>query len=222
MAHTSRCFGLGFSCPGMQPFSHLISLWAVHQSAVCRRAHQHPMLHCTAHAQRCPSATKSTERRSGTETLPCSHWVGEEKPSVGARLPAALQSFISCFILHASWIYLFHYFIFLKRPEVPCQHLASDQLSSSLPIQKSSCKSLHCWEEALYSSSVCSPSSDVPAQPSASHLSRLQPAHPPLTRRVVTAHWCIYHFGAAWCSASVKQRRWVVPRQDSRGPSDHL
>lgn len=112
MAHTSRHFGLGFSCPDMQPFSHLISLWAVHQSAVCRQAHQHPMLHCTAHARRCPCAIKGTERRGGTKTLPCSHWVGEEKPSVGARLPAALQSFISCFILHASWIYLFHYYFF--------------------------------------------------------------------------------------------------------------
>lgn len=108
MAHTSRRFGLGFSCPGMQPFSHRISLWVVHQSA----AHQHPMLHCTAHARCCPSATKGTERRGGTEMLPCSHWVGKEKPSVGAHLPAALQSFISCFILHASWIYLFHYYYF--------------------------------------------------------------------------------------------------------------
>lgn len=43
---------------------------------------------------------------------------------------------------------------------------------------KSSCKSLNCWEEALYSSSVCSPSSDVPAQPSASHLPYLQPTTP--------------------------------------------
>lgn len=119
----------------MQPFSHFISLRAVHQSAVCRRAHQplHPVLHRAARARRCPSATKGAERRSGTETLPCSHW--EARKNHQSELAYLLHCSISFPVLFCTLHGFIYFIFFFKRPEIPCQHLASVWLSSSLPIQ---------------------------------------------------------------------------------------